>query len=137
MTTVDPRYPSQLHALWTTLDKEITWLHGRWIIYRQLFGTWNKWVAHFDRSTMLNEDVIPRMGPSRQEIESALEALREAMNCVSGYYTDTTIAYEHLSMQADGEALLQCLGKGLRYRELVEAGTVPRDDYRKRFNGEV
>lgn len=146
MTTVDSRYPSQIHTLWTTLDKEVTWLHGRWIIYRQLFGTSNervellnesagtffnvlqdvllhdvqlslsklgdpagsgsrknmtrealheallgageataadkmkasmqkfeaacvkirqrrnKWIAHFDRSTMLNEDVIPRMG---------------------------------------------------------------------------
>ena len=39
MTTVDSQYPSQIYTLWTTLDKEVTWLHGRWIIYRQLFGT--------------------------------------------------------------------------------------------------
>jgi hypothetical protein len=221
MATVDPRYPRQIHTLWTTLDREITWLHGRWIIYRQLFGTnkervellnesagtffnvlqdvllhdvqlslsklgdpagsgsrenmtlealhqvlqasgemlvadkmkasmqkfetacvkirhrRNKWIAHFDRSTMLNDDVIPRMGPSREEIENALEALREAMNCISLHYAETTIGYEHFSMQADGEALIQSLRRGLRYRELVTESVVARDDYRKRFNGQV
>ena len=221
MTTVDPRYPVQIHTLWTTLDREITWLHGRWIIYRQLFGTnkervellnesagsffnvlqdvllhdvqlslsklgdpagsgsrenmtlealhhglqaaneaavadkmkaslqkfaaacvkirhrRNKWIAHFDRLTMLNDDVIPRMGPSREEIESALGALREAMNCISLHYTDTTIGYEHFSMQADGEALIQSLRRGLRYKELINEEAVPRNDYRKRFKGEV
>ena len=221
MTTVDPRYPVQIHTLWTSLDREITWLHGRWIIYRQLFGTnrervdllnesagtffnalhnvllhdvqlslsklgdpagsgsrknmtlkalhqqlqasgealaadkmkasmqkfavacvkirhrRDKWIAHFDRSTMLNDDVIPRMGPSREEIESALEARREAINCISFHYTGTTMRYEHFSMQADGEALIQSLRRGLRYRELVNEGAVTRDDYRKRFNGEV
>jgi hypothetical protein len=221
MTTTDHRYPRQIHTLWTTLDREITWLHGRWIIYRQLFGTnkervellnksagtffnvlqdvllhdvqlslsklgdpagsgsrenmtlealhqvlqtsgetlaadkmkasmqrfamacikirhrRNKWIAHFDRSTMLNDDVIPRMGPSREEIESALAALRKAMNCISLHYAETTISYEHFSMQADGEALIQSLRRGLRYRELVDEGIVGRDDYRKRFDGEV
>ncbi|MDO9611742.1 MAG: hypothetical protein Q7J33_07875 [Serpentinimonas sp.] len=39
MTTIDPRFPHEIHALWGTLDTEITWLHGRWIIYRQLYGT--------------------------------------------------------------------------------------------------
>lgn len=221
MTAVDPRYPKEIHALWKTLDKEITWLHGRWIIYRQLFGTSkervdllnesagtffnmlqdvllhdvqlslsklgdsagtgsrenmtlkalhqmlvaageskaadgmnaslqkfaeacvkirhrrNKWIAHFDRTIMLNEDIIPRMGPSREEIEVAMEALRETMNAVSVHYTETTIAYEFFSMQADGETLLLNLRRGLRYKELVEAGTVPRDDYRKRFHGAI
>jgi len=97
----------------------------------------NKWIAHFDQSTMLNDHVIPRMGPSREEIESALKALREAMNCISLHYTDTTIGYEHFSMQADGEALIQSLRRGLRYQELVNEEAVPRNDYRKRFKGEV
>lgn len=220
MKVVDSRYPAQIHGLWSTLDREVTWLHGRWIIYRQLFGTnegrvdllnksagtffnvlqdvllhdvqlslsklgdsagsgsrknltlealhqilreageiaaadkmeiplkefaaacvkirhrRNKWIAHFDRSTMLNDDVIPRMGPSREEIEVALDAIRRAMNCISLHYTDTTIGYEHFSMQADGEALIQNLRRGLRYRELVNDGAVARDDYRNRFRGE-
>lgn len=221
MKTVDPRYPAQIHALWTVLDREVTWLHGRWMIYRQLFGTnqarvellnrsagtffnvlqdvllhdvqlslsklgdppgsglrknmtlealqqvlresgetlvademqesidtfssacvkirhrRNKWIAHFDRSTMLEDDLVPRMGPSRQEIECALEALRETMNCVSVHYAETTIAYEHFSMQADGEALIQRLRRGIRYDELINDGSIARDDYRKRFSGEV
>ena len=221
MATIDPRYPKEIHALWVTLDKEITWLHGRWIIYRQLYGTSrervellnksagtffnilhdvllhdvqlslskigdpagsgsrqnmtldalhkdllsagestaadkmnasvqkfadacgtirhrrNKWIAHFDRFTMLNQDIVPRMRPSREEIEIALGALREAMNCVSVHYTDTTIGYEHFSMQADGEALIRSLRGGLRYREMVDTEVIPRNDYRKRFSGEI
>jgi hypothetical protein len=86
---------------------------------------------------MLNDDVIPRMGPSREEVECALEALREAMNCISLHYAETTIGYENFSMQADGEALIQSLRRGLRYGEFVNEGVVDRDDYRKRFSGEV
>lgn len=221
MTVVDPRFPQEIHALWATLDTEITWLHGRWIIYRQLYGTSpervdllnrsagtffnmlqdvllhdvqlslskigdpagsgnrenmtlaalhkvlldageasaaakmhpalqkfsdacvkvrhrrNKWIAHFDRSTMLNQHVTPRVGPSREEVENALAALREAMNSISVHYTDTTIGYEHFSMLADGDSLIQSLRQGLRYTELVNAGSIPRDDYRKRFRGEA
>lgn len=217
MTSADPRIPASIQTLWTTLDKEVVWLHGRWIIYRQLYGTTpervdilnksagsffnifqdvllhdvqlalsklgdtagsgtrtnltlkallkglesageqavasklkpcvqkfeaacvkvrhrrNKWIAHFDLTTMLNSDVSPRVGPSRAEIESALEALRDAMNSVSLHYTDTHIGYEHFSMIADGEALLQILMRGLRYKELVDDNTIPRDDFRKRF----
>jgi len=221
MTTIDPRFPHEIHALWGTLDTEITWLHGRWIIYRQLYGTSpdrvellnksagtffnmlqdvllhdvqlslskigdpagsgsrenvtlfalhkilldagqtiaadkmsaalqkfadacvkvrhrrNKWIAHFDRTTMLNQHITPRIGPSREEIENALAALRDAMNCISRHYTDTTICYEHFSMQADGEALVHNLRRGLRYTELVDAQAIPKDDYRKRFRGEA
>ena len=94
-----------------------------------------KWIAHYDRITMLNRQVNPRIGPSRAEIEVALEALRETINAVSVHYTDTSIAYDHFFMQADGEALLDCLRRGIRYRELVEAGSIPADDLRNRFRG--
>lgn len=221
MTKIDSRLPQAIHALWGTLDTEVTWLHGRWIIYRQLYGTsservellnksartlfsvlqnvllhdiqlslnklgdpagsgkWknmtlaalhkvllesgeavsankmsealekfgdacvkvrnrrNKWIAHFDRTTMLNQHVTPRVGPSREEIENALAALREAMNCISLHYTGATIGYEYFSMQADGEALVRNLRRGLRYTELVDANAIPKDDYRKRFHGEA
>ncbi|MDP2761415.1 MAG: hypothetical protein Q8O64_13635 [Sideroxyarcus sp.] len=227
MTTVDSRFPKEIHALWATLDKEITWLHGRWFIYRQLYGTSpervellnksagsfinilqeillhdvqltlsklddpatsgrspkiqknmtldalhkglsvagevaladkmtaslqqftdactkirtrrNKWIAHFDLPTMLNQDVHPRENPSRDEVENALKALRDVMDCVSVHYTNTSIGlgYEHYWMQADGEALLHVLRCGLRYRELVEADVIPQDDYRELFHGKV
>lgn len=35
----DSRYPDKIRKLWTTLHRETIWLHGRWIIYLQLFGT--------------------------------------------------------------------------------------------------
>lgn len=31
--------PEPLRAHWEAIDDETIWLHGRWIIYRQLFGT--------------------------------------------------------------------------------------------------
>jgi hypothetical protein len=41
--------PDYLQPLWDALTPEVTWLHGRWIIYRQLFGTSS------ERIDMLNE----------------------------------------------------------------------------------
>ncbi|MGH8234569.1 MAG: hypothetical protein ACREPU_10300 [Rhodanobacteraceae bacterium] len=93
----------------------------------------NKWIAHFDLSTMLSEHVNPRVGPSREEIELALSALRDTMNAISVHFTETTIAYEHFSMHSDGEALLYVLRRGVRYQELVTSKVIPRDDYCKRF----
>lgn len=219
--TVDARLPVEIRDLWSGLDKQVTWLHGRWIIYRQLYGTSpervevlnqsagtffnvlqdvllhdvqlslsklgdpagtglrtnmtlealhqalvsagqpvaadkmrgpldifntecskvrhrrDKWIAHFDLSTMLSEHVNPRVGPSREEIELALSSLRDTMNSVSVHFTETTIAYEHFSMHSDGEGLLYALRKGVRYKELVTSEVIPRDDYRKRFSGEI
>jgi hypothetical protein len=207
--------------MWVEIDKEVTWLHGRWMIYRQLYGTSeqrvkllnesagtfanilqnvllhdvqlslsklgdpagsgsrtnltlealrepliaagelqaaekmrepleafakacekirhrrNKWIAHYDRSTMLNQAAEPLMGPSREEVEAALLALRRTLNALSGHYADTTIAYEHFVMNADGHALLSSLRRGQRYQELVEEGRIPRDDYFHRFSREV
>ena len=31
--------PAQLSELWNFLHSEVVWLHGRWIVYRQLYGT--------------------------------------------------------------------------------------------------
>lgn len=41
--------PSQIEEVYEALKVEITWLHGRWIIYRQLFGKLEK------RVDLLNE----------------------------------------------------------------------------------
>lgn len=46
---VDSRYPSLVQELWSELFSDVVWLHGRWIIYRQLFGTSKK------RVDLLNE----------------------------------------------------------------------------------
>src|SRR5579872_6546080 len=31
--------PEPLKSHWDALDNEVTWLHGSWKVYRQLFGT--------------------------------------------------------------------------------------------------
>jgi hypothetical protein len=93
----------------------------------------DKWIVHFDRLTMLNAKVVPLEGPPRAEIEAALVALREAVNCVQLHYTGTQTAYELFSMTHDGESLLATLTRGLRYSELVKEGSIARDDLRKNF----
>ena len=217
MTTTDLRFPAAIHDLWTILKSEAVWLHGRWIIYRQLFGTSpervdvlnrsastlfnilqntllhdvqlslsklgdpagsgarenltldalveqlesagetavvaklrplvtsfadackklrhrrNKWIAHLDLNTMLGSKVTPLEGPSRAEIEAALEALRQTMNCVELHYTESQTIYEHFVMNHDGEHLISTLMQGLRYRELVREKVITHDDLRKNF----
>lgn len=221
MSEVFPPYPAEVQTLWTALHKEVVWLHGRWIIYRQLYGTSservkllnesagtffnilqntllhdvqlslskigdpagkgknknltldalieqlralgedviadkldpivanfatacsklrnrrNKWIAHFDLATMTSQTTSSRMGPSRTEIEEALAALRDAMNCVDLHYRDTQTMYEHFAMQSDGEALIYSLMRGRRYKELVANGAIPKTDFRTRFKDPV
>jgi hypothetical protein len=217
MSEVDPRIPSAIHDLWSGLKSEVTWLHGRWIIYRQLYGTSseridllnrsaatffsilqtsllhdvqlslsklgdpagsgarknmtldalveqleglgathvvtqirplvamydttcekvrhrrNKWIAHFDLATMLASRVTPLEGPSRAEIEAALDALRQVMNCVESHYTGSTMAYEHFIMMNDGDQLISTLMRGMRYFDLVREGVIGADDLLKTF----
>jgi hypothetical protein len=219
MSEVSPRFPAAIKELWSRLTSEVAWLHARWIIYRQLYGTSparvamlnssaatfshilqftllhdvqlslsklgdpvgkgarknmtlhalkqqleeagevsvsakvapllaaydvaceklrhrrNKWIAHFDLQTMLASKATPLEGPSRDEIENALKALREVMNCVELHYTDSQTAYEHFIMDHDGEQLLLMLMRGTRYKELVKEGVIDFDDLRKRFPG--
>lgn len=97
----------------------------------------NKWIAHFDMHTMLNQKEAPRSGPSLQEIDNALAALREAMNVIFLLYASTSVCYDAFSMQADGESLVRSLRRGLRYSELVDSKIIPREDYRARFRGEI
>jgi hypothetical protein len=214
---IDCRFPAAVQELWTELSTEVTWIHGRWIIYRRLFGTnkervdllnesagtvsWilqdlllndvqlsiskladpaddrnrrnlslrrlqtdlrsagevalannlehrltrfevscsqirhrrNKWIAHTDLGTQLAARAVPLSGPSRAEIEAALAALREALDCVEMHYTGTRIAYEHFVMRSDGEHLLMELGRAHRYRRLVADGTIPKDDLGRPF----
>lgn len=46
---LDPRFPPAIQELWAELSADVVWLHGRWLIYRQLFGTSE------DRVNLLNE----------------------------------------------------------------------------------
>jgi AbiU2 len=214
MSTVDPRIPTAVHDLWSGIESEVVWLHGRWSIYRQLFGTSperidllnesagtffnvlnqillhdvqlsisklgdpagqgsrmnmtlaalveafgacgestlvakleplllvfdasctksrhrrNKWIAHFDLETMLGLEVNPRQGPSRDEIEVALKALRAIMNCVKLHFLDSQTMYEDFAMDSDGEHLIFALMQARRYKQLVKDKVIPHDDLR-------
>ena len=46
---LDRRFPTPVQEIWAALSADVVWLHGRWIIYRQLFGTSEK------RVDLLNE----------------------------------------------------------------------------------
>jgi hypothetical protein len=50
MPPIDPRFPASIHQLWEALRYEVVWLHGRWIMYRQLFGTSPERIAILNRS---------------------------------------------------------------------------------------
>lgn len=212
----------EIDDVWRAIDYEVTWLHGRWAIYRQLYGTSetrvkvlnrsagtfaymlqnvllddvqlglaklgdpattrvkgapvenlalsnlcqlvtasgalvtelpsllsayddacanarerrNKRIAHFDMQTMLNERASFR-GPSREEVEVALAALRSVMNRISLHFTETQTAYELIVLDNDGDSLIGTLKRGLRYLELVKDGTVPYDDLRSSNLGNV
>lgn len=197
--------------LWDALDYEVTWLHGRWVIYRQLFGTneerveilnrsagtftamlqeillqdvqlglaklgepavtkrfknltlaalveilsenepslsaelahllrvygeacvkirrrRDKWIAHLDHETMVNRKATPLMGPSRNEIESALSALRAFMNAVKLHFNHSQTAYELITLDSDGDHLIGMLKRGIRYQQLVRDGSISRTD---------
>lgn len=95
----------------------------------------HKSIAHADLETTLARRIKPSLGPSRNEIDAALEALRMAMNVLAGHFKSTHVVYERPSVMGDGQALLNALQRSIRYRELVSQGTVARDDFWQRFKG--
>lgn len=204
--------PAALSDIWEFLHFEVVWLHGRWTVYRQIFGTnperidlineaaptffWmvqrvlmndvqltlvkladpaetfgkknitlqtllnqcqsngfqelsvaltealsefrqrcekikdrrHKDIAHFDLTAQLSNKAEVLPGPSRQEIEHALAALRKFMNIVYGHFENSTMGYEHFSMLSDGNTLIFRLTEALRYEQLQSEGTIAHED---------
>ena len=93
----------------------------------------NTQIAHYDHATLLQQyssgSTVP-LGPSRQEIEDALGALRRFMEPIESYLTSSATAYRRFVSRADGEALILVLQQGLRYQELQNNGVIPWDDLR-------
>jgi hypothetical protein len=48
--SIAAKMPVPLAALWTPLYEEVVWLHARWIIFRQLYGTSAKRIELLDKS---------------------------------------------------------------------------------------
>lgn len=88
----------------------------------------NRRISHFDLAEMRRERTGLATGPSRNEIEEALQALRDFMNTIERHYCDNTTLYEHTVTQADGDMLLGMLARGLRYSELLRSGVIPQED---------
>jgi hypothetical protein len=94
----------------------------------------NKQIAHFDHATLLQQygtGPADLPGPSRQEIEDALAALRCFMEPVEVYLTSCPTAYQAVHSISDGEALISVLQEGLRYQDLQKDGVIAWDDRRK------
>jgi hypothetical protein len=93
----------------------------------------NKDIAHFDFATQIapaqKATVLP--GPSRAEIGTALIALRVFMATTFGHFERKHLAYEMFSLHDGASQLLFVLKQGLRYDELVDAGTIDLGDLAK------
>ena len=93
----------------------------------------NKDIAHFDFSTQISPERKPEIlpGPSRQEIDTALSALREFMKAVYGHFEGKHMAYGLFSLHDGAHQLLLLLKQGVRYDELVEGRTIDLVDLAK------
>jgi hypothetical protein len=204
--------PSEIDGIWSFLHKEVTWLHGRWRMYRQLYGTSearvdalnrvaptffatlqnvlvdevqltlsrladpartgrrenltlatlletletldvafltdelrskleayreaceaiirrrNTRIAHYDRNTHVSAGEGPLDGPSRAEIETALDRLRAFMRLVYQHFESSDMRYDLFVMHDDAESVLRTVSQALRYQELQESGQISDDD---------
>ena len=208
--TTEQQFPGPLRDIFIELKSAVIWLHGHWIVYRQLYGKSpervdllnesagtffrllqsillhdtvlaiarltdrsesfgrenlvlgqllekldsnshpelmerlrerlgiittrceifrkkrNREVAHSDLMTALKVDA-ESPGVSRQMVEDALSAIRDYMNEFEMYFSESSTAYEHFSMNSDGEALIWQLKRAADYRDGVKEGTIPPD----------
>jgi hypothetical protein len=85
----------------------------------------NRRLAHLELPDFDVTDSKPLAAASRQHVEDALAAIREAMNCVEVHYQDSPVAYEH-SIEALGgvDSLLACLEKGLKEKGRRKVGGI-------------
>lgn len=77
----------------------------------------NKLIAHNDLTTKLQAKVNPLPMPTKQNIEDALESIRNVMNAVPGYFENATVTYQLASMPSDGNTLIARLRHAKMYRE--------------------
>ena len=109
----------------TTFYKEVARMLGEYrqrckkVIHRR-----NKQLAHFDLATLMTAKSAPIPGPSRQEIEDALLALRIFMNALQRKFARTETAYRDILLTTDGDQLLLVLEHGLRYQHLEAAKAI-------------
>jgi hypothetical protein len=84
----------------------------------------NDWIAHHARATVEAQAISPRMNPARQEIEDALAALRDVMHVVHTRLGEAELAYQHVFLGDDGEALVDVVRSGLLLEQLTRQGLI-------------
>ena len=95
----------------------------------------DKELAHSDLGALLlshghaEGPAIP--GPSRHDIEQALEALRDFMNAIDMHFRNTEVAYERFISRSNADEMVFVLKQGLRYKQLQKEGTIGWDDMRQ------
>lgn len=96
---LNPHYPAAIQELWAELSADVVWLHGRWIIYRQLFGT-NK-----ERVDLLNESAGTVTGILQNlllhDVQLALSKIGDSAG--TGKKTNLTLRRLQTDLNAAGE----------------------------------
>jgi hypothetical protein len=91
----------------------------------------NKRIAHSDYQTLLAGASGGLAGPSRQEIDEILVALRQFMNAIAERFGKTEIFYQASTPDAAAPALLMILKAGLRHRDLWDDDGTWLEDLQK------
>ena len=99
------------------------------IMCKDITSRRNKYIAHYDRETVLRGQATAEPGASRKEIDEALQVVARFMNRIETRFRNSTTAYDHIiSDSGDGEALASIIRSGLRYMQLVRNGSIPQND---------
>lgn len=88
--------------------------------------TRSKRIAHNDLAKAKLAQYYPH-DISRKDISVILKSIGDYLNKIDEHYTKSTFFFD-ISMDGDGEILLHLLSNGLRYEELIENGSIKRDD---------
>lgn len=87
----------------------------------------NRRLAHKELPSLNGEPVKPLAEASRQHVEEALAAIREAMNCVELHYQKSPVMFEHSIAHLGGVgSLLHYLEKGLEAQDLEHKAMLAR-----------
>ncbi len=80
----------------------------------------NRIVAHIDLATALKVHSEPIPGISRQMVEDVLKVIRQLMNRIEIYFTNSETGYQHFIQTGDGESLIWVLKDAIVHQENEE-----------------
>ena len=95
----------------------------------------NKRLAHNDLTHAIDASATTLPAVSRQNVEDALDSLRQIMNCVHSRYLQSDYVFDHFFVSEDAEALLCSLAVSERVedrrRERLQQGKPLPEDYER------